>query len=553
MSKIDFEIKGMGKLIKENKFFVPQYQRPFAWQNQQINELFEDIENNINEEEYFLGTIVLAKKDGDKLEIIDGQQRISTIVIFFSALKEHISDERSSNKIQEDYLSEYEMREGENVPKLELNQQDNNFFREYIINRKTNCSDKIESHRRIKKAFDISKEFVFKLLESSNKDLNILYDYRDFINDKLKVVIITVPSDANAFTIFETLNDRGLELAQIDLLKNYLYSKAGDRRLKEAQNSWMELTSKIESSENENLVLTYIRHYWIHQHGFIRLKNKELYNDIKKKIKSPTQVITFINGLKNDVDIYLAILNHNSIFWNDYDKKCREYIETLSYFGLEQYRPLLLSILKKFDKEEATKSLKLVLSWLVRNLITGSLGGGSLEQAYANKSKEIFDGKIKNTKELLSSLKEFIPQDEEFKEKFKIATVSKHKFARYYLATLENYHRGQSNPELLVNTNPDSVNLEHILPEKPGDNWSIFTEEDVRSYFKRIGNLTLMKTKLNNELKNAPFSNKKEEYQKSELWITNSLSKYNNWTIENIKNRQKELSEIAVKAWNIEI
>jgi len=553
MSKIDFEIKGMGKLIKENKFFVPQYQRPFAWQNQQINELFEDIENNINEEEYFLGTIVLAKKDSDKLEIIDGQQRISTIVIFFSALKEHISDERSSNKIQEDYLSEYEMREGENVPKLELNQQDNNFFREYIINRKTNCSDKIESHRRIKKAFDISKEFVFKLLESSNKDLNILYDYRDFINDKLKVVIITVPSDANAFTIFETLNDRGLELAQIDLLKNYLYSKAGDRRLKEAQNSWMELTSKIESSENENLVLTYIRHYWIHQHGFIRLKNKELYNDIKKKIKSPTQVITFINGLKNDVDIYLAILNHNSIFWNDYDKKCREYIETLSYFGLEQYRPLLLSILKKFDKEEATKSLKLVLSWLVRNLITGSLGGGSLEQAYANKSKEIFDGKIKNTKELLSSLKEFIPQDEEFKEKFKIATVSKHKFARYYLATLENYHRGQSNPELLVNTNPDSVNLEHILPEKPGDNWSIFTEEDVRSYFKRIGNLTLMKTKLNNELKNAPFSNKKEEYQKSELWITNSLSKYNNWTIENIKNRQKELSEIAVKAWNIEI
>ena len=553
MSKIDFEIKGMGKLIKENKFFVPQYQRPFAWQVQQINELFEDIKNNINEEEYFLGTVVLAKKDADKLEIIDGQQRISAIVIFFAVLREHISDKRASNKIQEDYLSEYDERETENIPKLKLNQQDNNFFREYIINRNTEYAVKIESHRRIKKAFEISENFISKLLESNNKDPNVLYDYKDFINNRLKVVVISVPSDANAFTIFETLNDRGLELAQIDLLKNYLYSKAGDRRLEEAQNSWIELTSKIESSENESLILTYIRHYWIYQHGFIRLKNKELYNDIKKKIKNSTQVITFINGLKNDADIYLAILNHNSVFWNDYDKKCKEYIETLNYFGLEQYRPLLLSVLKKFNKEEVTKSLKLILSWLVRNLITGSLGGGSLEQAYANKSKEIFEGKIKNTKELLSSLKEFIPQDEEFKEKFKIATVTKHKFARYYLATLENYHRGKSDPELLVNTNPDSVNLEHILPENPGNNWPNFTEEDVRIYSKRIGNLTLMKTKLNNDLKSAPFSEKKELYKKSELWITNSLSNYDDWIIETTKDRQEELSKIVVKAWSIKV
>jgi len=111
------------------------------------------------------------------------------------------------------------------------------------------------------------------------------------------------------------------------------------------------------------------------------VKNKELYNNIKNNIKRSTEVVTFINSLKNNADIYLAILNHNSAFWNDYDNKCKEYIETLNYFGLEQYRPLLLSILKKFDKREVTKSLKLILSWLVRNLITGSLGGGSLEQA----------------------------------------------------------------------------------------------------------------------------------------------------------------------------
>jgi len=554
MSKINFEIKGIGKLIKENNLKVPIYQRPFAWEEKQIEELLNDIKESINEEEYFLGTIVLTKmQELNRLEIVDGQQRISTIAIFFAALKMNLSDEKSSNKIQEDYLSEYDIREGENIPKLELNQQDNNFFREYIINRNTEYPVKIESHRRIKKSFDISKNFIYKLLESNNKDPNVLYDWKEFIDEKLKIVLIIVPSEANAFTIFETLNDRGLELAQIDLLKNYLYSKAGSRRLKEAQNSWIELTSKIESSENESLVLTYIKHHWASQHGFVRVKNKELYSNIKKGIKNTTQVITFINTLKNDVDIYLAILNHNNSYWNDYDNKCKEYIETLNYFGLEQYRPLLLAIIKKFNKVEVTKSLKLILSWLIRNLITGSLGGGTLEQAYANKAKEVFSGKINNTSKLLESLKDLIPQDRDFKEKFHISTVSKHKYARYYLQAIENYHRGQDNPELLVNTNPDSVNLEHILPEKPAGNWPNFTEEDINSYVKRVGNLTLMKTRENSEFKSAPFSQKKKKYKESEIWITSTLSSYDDWTIESINKRQNDLSELAVKTWSLEV
>ena len=103
--------------------------------------------------------------------------------------------------------------------------------------------------------------------------------------------------------------------------------------MEEAQNSWFELITKI---EEENLTLTYIKHYWASINGFIRVKNKELYNEIKNKKRTSTEVIAFINNLKDDVDIYKAILNHNSAFWNDYGNKCREYIETLNYFDLEQ-------------------------------------------------------------------------------------------------------------------------------------------------------------------------------------------------------------------------
>lgn len=92
-------------------------------------------------------------------------------------------------------------------------------------------------------------------------------------------------------------------------------------------------------------------------------------------------------------------------------------METLNFFKLEQFRPLLLAILKKFkDKKEVKKALKLIVSWLVRNLITGSLGGGTLEKEYANKAKKVFNEEIKNTKGLKEDLKKLIPDDVEFKK-----------------------------------------------------------------------------------------------------------------------------------------
>jgi len=132
-----------------------------------------------------------------------------------------------------------------------------------------------------------------------------------------------------------------------------------------------------------------------------------------------------------------------------------------------------------------------------------------------------------------------------------LATVSKHKLARYYLSAIENFHRGEENPELLVNIDTDSVNLEHILPQKPEDNWPNFTEEDIITYGRRIGNLTLMNTKENNDFKSSKFIDKKKKYKESDLWITNSLDEHDKWTKEKIVQRQEELSELAVKTWSL--
>ena len=308
--------------------------------------------------------------------------------------------------------------------------------------------------------------------------------------------------------------------------------------------------SKIES-EDEGLLLTYIKHYWFTNYYFVRERNNELFKSIKSDIKTSTAVTTFVNNLKNDVDLYLAIINHNSSLWDGYDNVCKQHIETLNYFNLEQYRPLVFSILKKFTPEEVKKSLKLIVSWLVRNLIVGAMGGGTLEKAYAEKAKAIFDENIKSASDLRDSLSSIIPQDKGFKEQFKIANVSKAKNARYYLAAIENFKRGENNPELLVNLNPDSVNLEHILPQNPENNYPEFTKEQHSSYYKKIGNLTLMKTKENNEFKSSKFNDKKLKFKESELWITNSLSELSKWDIEEIEKRQNELAELAIETWSL--
>jgi uncharacterized protein with ParB-like and HNH nuclease domain len=556
VSQIDFQIKGIGTLIKEHLFTVPNYQRSYKWEDEHIKSLFTDLSKAIdnNESEYFLGTVVLSKKENSKeLEIVDGQQRITTIVIFLSALRDYFSTKnktQSANSIQADFISNFDTRNEENVAKLKLGNQDRTFFQKCIVDNKDEKATK-GSHHRITIAKDESRKKVTAIAALSETQL---HNWKDFIIDKLKVVSIIVPSESNAFTLFETLNDRGLILAQTDLLKNYLFSRAGDY-LDEVQYMWVEMTAKIEEELGESSILNYIKHFWSSRYGLTREKNKELYKAISDSKKSPTDVRDFIKELNDDTKLYLAIFNHKDSFWDDHTENSRKYIETLNYLELEQYKPLVLSILKRFsDKREVEKSLKLIVTWIVRNLITGSLGGGTLEKEYADKAKRIFNNEIKTAKEFRNNLK-VIPSDEEFKNRLLTISLSKEKLARYYLRAIESQYKGSGTPECIVDSDPNVVDLEHILPKKPKDGeWSSFTGEEIEEYNNRLGNLTIMSKKLNNDQKNESFKKKCENYKNSEIKITNEIaSKFSEWNKGNINMRQESLAEIAVETWNLKL
>lgn len=552
ISKLTIDLDGIGHTVSDNKLSVPLYQRSYAWEDSHVTDLFDDLLTSIrnSEDEYFIGSLVISSGN-DRDEVVDGQQRLATISIFIAAIRDYFvnsGDIDRAEDIQNQYLSSRDRRSQEVIPNLKLNNNDNNYFYNRIILSPAKSVESTRaSHDRLSKAFGIAKKKVQAYVSTTSNPTESLLDLCDFIDEHLKVILVKVPNHANAFTIFETLNDRGLELAISDLLKNFLLGQA-DNRLNEVQDNWTKMYSLLENTENEELVVTFLRQYWSSLYGLTR--ERDLYKKIKEKITSKQRAIDFSNNLEEAARIYVALIDTSNSFWNDYTDASKNHMATLNLFRMIQMRPLLLSIISKFNNREVEKSLKFLVSLSVRFLIYGGLGGGALEVQFSERAKEVSKGDISNTAELIEKLSRVIPSDTQFKEAFKTTSVSKQYLARYYLMTLEKAKRGEENPEFVPNADTSAVNLEHILPKTPDSSWTIDTDTH-RAFLKRLGNLAIMSTRLNSEVGNSSFSEKKTHYTNSSFELTKHLDSYDTWNENTISQRQEELAELALITWKI--
>lgn len=552
ISKLTIDLDGIGHAITDNKLTVPLYQRSYAWEKSHVNDLYDDLLSAIrnSDDEYFIGSVVISSGT-DRDEVVDGQQRLATVSIFLSAVRDYFveqGDNQRAEDIQNGYLSSRDRRSQEVIPNLRLNNSDNNFFYNNII---LNPPNRIEptkaSHDRLKDAFQIAKEKIKAYVSTSNNPTESLLDLCDFIDEHLKIILVKVPNHANAFTIFETLNDRGLDLAISDLLKNYLLGQA-DNRLHEVQENWAKMYSLLENTENEDLVVTFLRQFWSSLYGLTR--ERDLYKKIKTKITSKQRAIDFSNNLEENARIYVALIDTSNSFWNDYSLTAKNHMATLNLFKMIQMRPLLLAIISNFNSTEVEKGLKYLVSISARFLIYGGLGGGALEVQFSERAKEVSNGEITNTADLKLKFSRVIPSDTQFREAFKTATVSKQYLARYYLMALEKAKRGEENPEFIPNADTSAVNLEHIMPKTPDSSWSVDPDTH-RAFLKRLGNLAIMSSRLNSDVGNSSFLDKREIYKESSFELTNGLYDYNTWDTETIRKRQEELADLAIETWKI--
>jgi hypothetical protein len=252
--------------------------------------------------------------------------------------------------------------------------------------------------------------------------------------------------------------------------------------------------------------------------------------------------------LAKTAPIYAGLSNPASDLWEDYDPAVRQSIEALDQLRVTQLRPLLLAIIERFKPEETAKALPMIVAWTVRFLICGSGGSGTLESNYADRAEEVSAGKIKTAQGLWDAMKTIVPNDQTFEDKFAQATVSNANLAKYYLRVLER-QASAGDEELIVNPDSGKVNLEHILPKTSSAGWSHIPADQQPILVKRIGNLTLLATRLNSKAANADFPEKKKHFTNSKIGMTKDLCQHAQWGAAEIENRQRVLAKLAVKAW----
>ncbi len=552
-TELDIKLAGLGEIVAANRHAVPIYQRSYAWKDGHVEDLLSDIATAIHdgEEEYFLGSIVLTHADSDQPDVVDGQQRLATTVIIIAAIRDFLlanEEQTKADQIGARYLASVDLRTEDLEPRLKLNSVDNDFFIDRVVMEPSNrkkTKPELESHRRINKAAEIAaKQIKAVAVSSGSKKVDALIDWIEFIHKKAKVISVSVPSDANAFTIFETLNDRGLALAITDLLKNYLFSKAS-ARLTEVQANWISMGSILEAIGGDEIVVNYVRHFWSAKHGLAR--EKQLYKEIRKKVNTSAKSVDFVAELNSNAKTYCALFSSGHSFWKPYGDVARLYVSAINTLQTRESLPLLLAIVTKFSKSEIVKALRLLVSCVVRSLVvTGR--GGTLEAKYAAIAKLIFDKKITKESQLRKELVKIIPTDKEFKEAFALASSSNSQRVRYWLREIEAYINAE-NAGWKPSESVDDVSLEHVLPLALSADWKGFDEESHRTFLRRLGNLAILGATENSEIGNDSFTEKKKVLKKSNFKTTSSIAEKKDWTAEAIVERQEYLAELAVKTW----
>jgi hypothetical protein len=559
-----FAYIGIGSLLA-TPLRVPPNQRAYSWKAEQINDLLDDFESamaesDAGEREYFLGSIVItASEDASRPAVVDGQQRLASVTMIYAAIRDYLVDhgeKDTADDVEKEYLYSRHKWTKEGTARLKLSDEDADFFERTVVARvnsearQTKRVRKVpDSHKRIAKAFDLISDRIRSIAQGSHDPNKVLQEWEEFLQKSVKILVLMVRDESRAYQIFETLNDRGLELAIADLLKNFVLGKAGKRNFDQVRFQWNTAVSRL---GGDAIVKRFIHHFWASKNGLVR--ERELYKRIRRSIRNERQALDFTVELAGSANNYAAILDADSPVWAPVGTRGKEFVSELKTLKMEQYKPLLLSCLDTFDPDKANelkKVLELLVVWSVRFQATQELGSSDIERFYPEAARAVREEKIKTATHLAERFTAQVPADGVFRSRFRTLTVENRQLARYYLRKLENRARAESGrKEHAMIADEHIVSLEHILPQ--GANlrmWPKFDDDEFKANLNRVGNLTLLLQHTNRDLSNLPFDMKRPVYRKQEALITKNAGEVDEWSPAAVEARQEWLAELAVREW----
>ena len=557
-------------------FTIPVYQRNYDWQIDNCKKLFYDIENVIGKDKnHFLGTLVYQQISTanilQELIIIDGQQRITSILLFIKALYDLTDDEDIKEEIKTSFLKKFKANP-EHPFKLKPIEYDREIF-EKLLNYdefNENNFSSAEKSKNIYKNYYLFKVLIKNSINRTENSITISQFYEAVY--KLEIVKILLDME-NPQEIFESLNSTGLDLSNTDLIRNYLLMPLDyDHQEDLYKKYWHEIEKLIQPDNMEIFITQYLitkrKSDSIMQNDKkSRLTMKNLYRSFKEYFekdeelnKGQNKVEDFFKDLYRYANFYKHfIFNNNTVFakLSALDKKFYE----LMYLLEATHSPIILMYL--YDKYDRNKISENVFCQLVDILISFAFRA---RVCRTNLISSQFAGNVINKLEYIkinnNSLNDFwdvitfgkgnyaFPKDKQFLNSLlneSLYTTIKSDGCKYLLYSLElNSGHAKEIPAY------DKSSIEHIIPQKLNSDWKKYLQskndfEIYRQYLHTLGNLTL--TNYNEKLQNANFNMKKEEYAQSNYYYTKELISYNDWTSKQIRLRAERLANLALKIW----
>jgi uncharacterized protein with ParB-like and HNH nuclease domain len=527
---------------KKTIFNIPVYQRNYEWSQEQCSQLFGDVQNIIVDDfnrKHFLGTIVYVDERGPKLSknfiIIDGQQRITSFMLFLKAVADLSNDEELYNEILDDYLLNPRSDENDKL-KLKSVEKDRLIFRQIIENKPVVVTSKIyENYQYFKECLQKS-----------------VYEPKQFFDALSVIEIVYIELNGNDDSenpqiIFESINSTGLSLTASDLIRNFLLMGISyDLQTRLYKDHWVSIENRIPTSQ----ISTFIRYYLTIKYGNT-VNEKKVYDEYKRFFINESYIPEkAIEELNRYSKFYHWIVNETLPH-----SKTNEIIKRINLMKATVAYPYIIEVLKLnedglYNWHETNEIVAVVESYLFRRLITDKKTN-VLNKLFATLSNNISSKNEKDrlVKELMSKAgTQLFPRDDEFINSLRSIDLynRRNHLAKLTLTMIEN----SLSKETVAF---DAIQIEHIMPQTLTDEWKLALPQAISiqtRYGNSLGNLTL--TGYNSELSNKLFEEKLNLYLNSNIMMTRELfDHYKEWNERSIVDRAERLSKIALDIWKI--
>lgn len=552
------ETLGNGK-----KFQVPLYQRDYSWDEDNWEDLWNDILNSYQENTvHYMGSVVLQNIDNKRYFIIDGQQRFATLSILILAIirkikalsEQGIEPDANMERVEilmNQYIGQKDPASLKYSSKLFLNENSDAFYQQRLLSFKEpiKYAKLSDSEKLLWNAYSffLSRVDLYFAKETSGE--KIAHFLTEAVGEHLLFIQIIVENELNAYTVFETLNSRGLELTSTDLLKNYLFSLVAksETDLKLVKSQWKKIIDIVGLKSFPFFLRQYLN-------SRMPLITKEhLFKEVKQMVKSGDQVFDMLDELERNAYVYIALFTPDDILWEN-DKEIKENIRALTLFRVTQCNSLLMMAYNKLSVSEFKKILHAVVALSFRYNVIAKLQTNEMEKVYNRASVSLFRSEEMTSRQVIEHLRPIYLSDTDFKRFFEHKVMNTtnsatRKIVRYILYAIE----GHLPEGIHTDFETDTGTIEHILLEAYTDEWAAcFSEEEYENNLYRLGNFTLLEARKNNKDAAAkPFAEKKAIYADSRYMLSRMIEA-SGWTPKMIYHRQVKLASLACGIWKIQ-